>query len=367
MNNNENLFLRYGYSVAETNERLTSIWSDIFEGPNRFYTEVAPDMAYVVDTGNDDVRSEGMSYGMMLAVQYDQQNVFDRLWKWAMTYMYMEDGKHAHYFAWSVDPSGTKNHFGPAPDGEEFFAMALFFASNRWGDKAGIFHYSEQARRLLHYCVHKGEKDDELPMWERTNHLIKFIPEVNFTDPSYHVPHFYEQFAQYANEEDQLFWQEAARASREHLKLAMHAETGLNPEYAHYDGRPYEQSDHYHFYSDAYRTALNIAVDSQWYGKNQVLCDRLEKLQYFFAVTAAGKEDMIYTVEGENTGAPVLHPIGLLATLAAASAAIPEAPYAKMFVDRFWQTPLRKGKRRYYDNFLYAFSFLVLSGNYNIY
>ena len=36
-------------------------------------------------------------------------------------------------------------------------------------------------------------------------------------------------------------------------------------------------------------------------------------------------------------------------------------------VDRFWNTPLRTGDRRYYDNFLYLFAMLALSGNYRIY
>jgi oligosaccharide reducing-end xylanase len=58
---------------------------------------------------------------------------FDRLWKWTKTYMYLETGTHQGYFAWSCGLDGKKNSQGPAPDGEEYFAMALFFASRRWG------------------------------------------------------------------------------------------------------------------------------------------------------------------------------------------------------------------------------------------
>mgnify|MGYP000066443930 CR=1 FL=1 len=35
----------------------------------------------VMEDGNADVRSEGMSYGMMIAVQLDHQAEFDRLWQ----------------------------------------------------------------------------------------------------------------------------------------------------------------------------------------------------------------------------------------------------------------------------------------------
>lgn len=362
-----NVLLAYGYSQEQIDERLALIWHEIFEGPNKFYFEVDSDSAYIVDTGNGDVRTEGMSYGMLLAIQYNRKDVFDRLWNWTMTNMFMKTGRHANYFAWSVHPNGIKNSDGPAPDGEEFFALALFFARNRWGDGEGIYQYSQHARNLLSYCIHKGGRYEGLPMWNIENKLIKFVPEVEFSDPSYHVPHFYEQFALYANEEDRLFWKEAAQASRAYLKKALHEETGLNAEYADYQGHPCEESGHGYFFSDAYRTALNVAVDSQWYGRDAVLCQRLEKLQAFFATTAKGNEYTIYTIEGKSVEEPILHPVGLLATNAAASAAIMDAPFARKFVAQFWETPLRTGERRYYDNFLYAFSFLVLSGNYNIY
>lgn len=56
----------------------------------------------------------------------------------------------------------------------------------------------------------------------------------------------------------------------------------------------------------------------------------------------------------------------MIATNAQASLAA-NGPYAKECVERFWNTPLRKGERRYYDNCLYLFALLALSGNYRIY
>lgn len=97
--------------------------------------------------------------------------------------------------------------------------MALFFASKRWGDGEGIFNYSKEARAILRECLHQGEDGKGgAPMWEKSNHLIKFVTECDWSDPSYHLPHFYELFALWADEEDRLFWKEAAKASREYLK-----------------------------------------------------------------------------------------------------------------------------------------------------
>ena len=43
------------------------------------------------------------------------------------------------------------------------------------------------------------------------------------------------------------------------------------------------------------------------------------------------------------------------------------ASNGRFWLEKFWNTPLRKGDRRYYDNFLYLFAFLALSGEYRIY
>ena len=144
----------------------------------RFYHEAGADMGYMEDTGNHDVRTEGMSYGMMVCVQMNRKQEFDRLWKWVRTYMYIEDGPGKNYFVWSCAVDGTRNADGPAPDGEEYCAMALFFASKRWGDGEGIFNYSSEARAILRECVHKGEPGHPgEPMW---NHL-SYIMYVNRT------------------------------------------------------------------------------------------------------------------------------------------------------------------------------------------
>ena len=189
-----NIWKEIGISDAQVEERLSQLISTFFyDEKERLYFPVGDDMAYIEDTGNNDARTEGMSYGMMLCVQLDMKEEFDRIWKWAKTYMYMEEGENEGYFAWSCQTDGTKNSYGPAPDGEEYFAMALFFASHRWGDGEGIFAYEKEAKELLRACIHKGENGRPgEPMWNRENKQILFVPGSPFTDPSYHLPHFYE-------------------------------------------------------------------------------------------------------------------------------------------------------------------------------
>ena len=368
-----NIFKELGFTETEIEKKLEDAYQTIFYGPKeeRFYHEFGDDMAYFEDTGNHDARTEGMSYGMMMCVQKDWKKEFDRLWKFAKTFMWMEDGENSGYFAWSVQTNGTKNSYGPAPDGEEYFAMALFFASNRWGDGEGIYNYSKEARAILHECIHKGENGTPgHPMWEPSNKMIKFVPNCDFTDPSYHLPHFYELFALWSNEEDREFWREAAKVSRKYLQKACHPVTGLAPEYAYYDGRPYMRDNRERYYSDAYRVPANIGLDYAWFAADPWQCECAEKIQRFFCETVKGRADMVYELDGTIIEEKALHPVAIIATNAQASLAGSKeqfpGKYQRECMELFWNTPLRKGDRRYYDNCLYLFALLALSGNYRI-
>lgn len=78
-----NLFAELGYKETDINAKITSVFNDLFSGPNKIYFEVGDSLAYISDLKNHDVRTEGMSYGMMIAVQFDRQDIFDRLWRWS--------------------------------------------------------------------------------------------------------------------------------------------------------------------------------------------------------------------------------------------------------------------------------------------
>lgn len=372
-----NAFVEAGYDKDIVEKRKEELFQILFYGneDERIYHPVGDDMGYIEDTGNHDVRTEGMSYGMMMCVQMDKKEEFDCLWKWAKTYMFMTEGRNAGYFAWSCQVNGTKNFYGAAPDGEEFFAMALFFAAHRWGNGEGIYDYQHEAESLLHTCIHKGEVDGNgRAMWDRNNKLIRFVSEVDFSDPSYHLPHFYELFGRWTADEDRSFFLEAAKASREYLKKACHPVTGLSTEYAEFDGTPYrlikeEWGGYRHdwYYSDAYRTIANIALDYAWFAADEWEVEEVNRLQRFFCETLSESlRDRIYEIDGTVLDEKALHPIAIVATNAQASL-ISEEENAYSCIHQFWKTELRTGNRRYYDNCLYFFAYLALSGNYRIY
>ena len=89
------------------------------------------------------------------------------------------------------------------------------------------------------------------------------------------------------------------------------------------------------------------------------------RLQDFFA-----KQDLqdlrAYELDGTPQTEPAMHPTAILAVLGAASISS-KSEHREKFLRIFAETPLRKGVRRYYDNCLYFFCLLMLTGNYRIY
>ena len=131
--------------------------------------------------------------------------------------------------------------------------------------------------------------------------------------------------------------------------------TGLCPEYAWYDGRPYElETDvfgrHDWYYSDAYRTIANIALDYEWFGREagyEWEKNTAARLQHFFCETVKDTPDGVYAVDGTILEEKALHPVAITATNAQASLAgdVPLDGDALDCVRKFWETPLRTGSQ----------------------
>ena len=371
--NYRNLFKEYGYSEAEINEKVESTWQKLFYGSEekgkeeRIYYPVGDDMAYIYTADTDDVRSEGMSYGMMICVQMNKKAEFDRLWKWAKTYMQHKDGEFKGYFAWQMHTDGSKMSNTPASDGEEYFATALLFASARWGDGEGIYNYKAEAQSILDAMLHQADDKQGVNMFDSTHKMPVFCPlgdAATYTDPSYHLPAFYEVWAIEADKDNE-FWSEAAEASRQHFKDATYPTTGLGPDYSEYDGRPKNHYEHKDFRYDAWRIAGNIACDYAWWARDDWAVTHANRLQSFFYDKGVESYGSLWTIDGTKEYTTD-HSPGLVAMNATASLAA-STQKAWAFVENFWNTSPTTGKYRYYDGCLYMMGLLHCSGNFRIY
>jgi oligosaccharide reducing-end xylanase len=379
------LFAEAGHSQSEISAKIDAAYQQLFHGDPANQSVVFPagknangPLLYLTDWNNHDVRTEGMSYGMMIAVQLDKKAEFDALWNWAKTYMYVADPNHpSHgYFSWSCKTDGTPNEETPAPDGEEYFVMSLYFAAGRWGSGAGIYDYKSQADELLATMRHHPEKSGPTKLGPRTvaaevnedAKMIRFVPSItrgDFTDPSYHLPAFYELWARWGPPEDRAFWAQAADASRAFFSKTTNPKTGLAPAYANFDGTPrttrFPQSAIFGY--DSWRTASNWSVDWSWWRKapqEQQLSDRIQSFFSSQGLTTYGDK---YSLDGDVMES--IHAPGLVATNAVASLASTD-PRAKEFVKALWDMPVPSGQLRYYDGMLYMLSMLHCSGRFRI-
>lgn len=359
---------------AAVKARLDSAFQQLFYGDDRsdrVYYPSGTDMAYVVDVANNDVRTEGMSYGMMIAVQLDRKAEFDRLWKWAKTFMQFGSGPHKGYFAWHCRTGGTLLDSTAASDGEEWFVMSLYFASARWGEGNGIYAYRAEADRILHTMLHKEDEPGHgkvTNMFNAEKKLVAFVPSAggnSFTDPSYQLPHFYELWSRWGAK-DNRFWCDAAAASRRLLKAAAHPATGLSPDYSAFDGIPVAgwRGGHEDFRFDAWRVAMNTAMDWLWFEKDPWQVEQSNRLLDFFHSQGTGSYGNQFTLDGKKLGND--HSTGLVAMNAVAGLASTNAN-RKEFVRELWNTRVPSGHYRYYDGMLYLLGLLQVSGNFRIY
>jgi endo-1,4-beta-D-glucanase Y len=467
-----NLFAEIGKSDAEIKAKVDQAYKQLFEGDLKTQRLFIPagtnengPLAYIPDIQHTDVRSEGMSYGMMIAVQMNKKEAFDALWNWSHTYMYHADTNHptCGYFSWEMNYDGTAISEGAAPDGEEYYSMSLLFAANRWGNGKGIYDYKTMAHKILTDMVHRqsggngrmnnaGRKipspripadpyemgtvyvqmsdytsDTNAPQGGRrgggmrgfggmdgggtnfaggrfggfgggTNQfgtnfaagrrggfggfggmgggggrggaprmnnmvdldykMIRFVAGAGNTDPSYHLPAFYELWARWGPSEDSQLWYDAAQASRDLYVKVANPVTGLCPNQCAFDG-----SSGSYFMEDAWRCSMNWSVDWNWFQKDprqQVLSDNIQK----FFESKGDKYNDHWVLDGSQSRRN-RHSPGLVATVGVASLAATDKDRARKFAEDLWNLDVPSSLVfRYYDGLLYMMCMLNASGQF---
>jgi oligosaccharide reducing-end xylanase len=377
-----NLFLEAGYKQSDIDSKLAKAYFDIFEGPRKIYFAVGDTMAYVSDVKNNDVRTEGLSYGMMVAVQLNKKDVFDRLWRWSKAYLQHQSGPGKGYFAWSINPKTLKhNSEGSASDGEFYFITDLLFAANRWGNKSGINYYAE-ARRILDAMWAKDGTGGTMHLINVAHKQITFTPDkfgYEWTDPSYHLPAFFEIWAEYARDGKEQFYRDCADTARIFLHRACHPITGLNADYTEFSGSPHStQWMPAAFRYDSWRVPMNIAMDYSWFAKDKDWQqDYAKRIQDFLFSKGINTFEDQFNLDGSQPDfilqaggyRKLRHSLGLVAT-AASTSIIGTQKHCWRFIDALWNAKLEPYSDGYfdpyYDGLLYLFSLMHLSGNYQI-
>jgi oligosaccharide reducing-end xylanase len=377
-----NVFLDAGYSSAAIEAKVNNTYKDLFEGPHKVYFEVADSMGYVSDLKNHDARTEGLSYGMMIAVQLDKKDVFDRIWRWSKKYLQHQEGVREGYFAWSINPATMKkNSEGTASDGELYFVTDLLFAANRWGNHTGIDYHGE-AQHILDEMWKKDGKDGIYNLINTQHKIITFTPEgnnYNWTDPSYQLPAFLEIWAMYAGDGHEEFYRDCADSARAFLHRACDVVTGLNTDYTEFSGGPHSTSwMPAAFRYDSWRVPMNIAMDYNWFHKDTTWQRNYAKqFQAFLVSKGVDSFEDQFNLDGSRPDyvlqaggyKKLRHSLGLVATAATATLMF-NKDRSFEFVRALWNAKLEPYGDGYfdpyYDGLLYLFALMHLSGKYRI-
>jgi endo-1,4-beta-D-glucanase Y len=375
-----NMFVESGQTTTDVSNKMNQLWNQYFVTGDSatqrlFYNayNAGPDMAFILDVGDNDIRSEGQSYGMMICLQLNHQTEFNKLWKFAKTFSQHPQGtNNAGLFAWHLNSTYPYSPIdqNPAPDGEEYYVTSLLFAAKRWGNGTGIYNYQAQADSILGNMINKG-----LPSLEGCpTSLIDTVQQevifancgssAIFTDPSYHLPAFYQIWATDASSNNQL-WANMAARSRTYLwPGASNPSSGLMADYSEFNGTPENQPPHNNFEYDAWRTIMNMAVDQTWFKQDSTTIVPLINNQLNFFKTKPGYPSL-WSWDGTSS-LTTDHSPGLIGCNAAGTLVSRDSS-AWAFIDEAWNTPIPSGQYRYYDGLLYMMSFMHLSGNFKIY
>jgi endo-1,4-beta-D-glucanase Y len=309
---------------------------------------------------------------MMIAVQMDKKEKFDRLWKFSKTHMQHTIDNRRGYFRWVVNTDGSNKDQNTAPDGEIYFVTALYFASVRFGDGTGIYNYRAEADYILEQIMNKGWPHNNI-IGSVTNMFnpdkkVCYVPygsSSEFTDPSYFLPGFYEVWAIMANTNND-YWRDAATVARDYLQTAAHPVTGLMPDYANYDGTPRNQGEKMHFVVDAWRCIMNVAMDYNWFKKDSRQKDLSMRIQSFFHGEGMYTYWSGYQLDGTPLPGKNHQSVGLVACNAVGSLASDDA-IAWEFIHALWNRAPTTGRYRYYDGMLQMMSLLHVAGEFKVY
>lgn len=333
----ENLFITLGSQTqAASDAKITAMWNQFFSPSNAntlFYTGPGTGEAYIKDVADNDVRTEGQSYGMMIALQLNHQTEFDELWAFAKNHMYNSQNKQ---YEWHVTTSGASaGASGGAPDGDEWFAASLVFAHYRWGDTSGKYNYGTEAQAVLDLVRTQD--------FDQTNEIVQYYEgagdTANGTDGSYMLPAFYQTWACF-DTANATFWNNATANTRMFFHMIA-ASNGVIPDQSSFTGAATNSGG-----DDKLRCVANIMSDHNFFN-----ADPWQTMTYApaYAMTEASG----------NFSTAQLSCNALLGFGLPAAQGTP-------FVTKLWNVAIPTGQERYYDGVLYSLALLHVSGTFHL-
>jgi len=361
-----------GQTDAAITAKINAAFNQLFHGDSNqaIYVEVGSDQAFIVDVlHGSEIRTEGMGLGMMVAVELNKTDEFNRLWTYAKANLEVGSGSNQGYFNSFCDPADAST---PTPCldpfGFEQFVMALLLANDRWGS-SGAINYGADALALFHTMRHKeddnggGVVDGVTDMFDPSVMLTLAFPDdsaAGETRPSVEMPGYY---ALWAEATADSFWSGAASAGRMFWQQAANGTTGFMPVRAKFDGTPLATWNT--FVPEAYRAQINVAIDQIWSGGAAWNVTESNRLLSFFSGQGINTYGTAYSLDGTMTLNPAREPSLWVANGISAIASTNTDRTA--YVNAVWGMDIPTGNPRYYAGIVQLVGLLMLGGQFQVY
>lgn len=356
---------------SEIDAKIEGAFNQLFHGnadTQAVYFPVGANEAEIRDIYHNDVRTEGQSLGMMIAVQLGRRDEFDRLWRHAKSSLAADGANEGYYDSYCDTADGLLSVQCIDPFGMQQFAMSLIFAHGRWGSDDAI-DYESDVLELLDVMRTKEERnggvvDGVTNVFNAETALVPHEPKSSaamFTRPSIELPAYYTLWAQATGD---AFWNQAADAGRTYLKSATNATTGLMPLRAYMDGSPVTGAGWDAFRHEAYRNELNFALDQIWIGTDPWVVTEADRLIAFFFAEGIETYGKAYTLDGMELDS--MRETALVVTNGTVAGIATRSERAQ-FIQAVWDLPTPEGPVRYYAGLMDMLALLVLGGRFQVY
>jgi endo-1,4-beta-D-glucanase Y len=309
--------------------------------------------------------SEGIAYGMIIAVMIDDQALFDAFYGYALCF----ENKNG-LMDWYIAPDGeSRLGVGGATDSDEDIAWALVMAHRQWGGRGALADsYLTCAKRQIERVWECEVDHDRYP-----NMLLPGDDwrGKNVFNPSYFAPQQYRVFAEVSGNSG---WHNVIDRGYQIIEASLNSangnrDNGLVPAWCDAAGTPVEAfpgaMTNYQY--DSARLPFRIGQD---WAKSRDPRARayVARTSAFFAGIGANEIVDGYTLRGEPAPDPRAarpNPGSAVFVGAAAVGAMHDARY-QAFIDSAYdrvKTGTLLARSRYYNHSWTVLSLLMLSGN----
>ncbi|GHV12804.1 hypothetical protein AGMMS49938_06100 [Fibrobacterales bacterium] len=240
-----------------------------------------------------DAVSEGVGYGMLLALYSDDQTYFDKIYTASKKY-YLNACN-----GWRKPANGGNTESGSASDADEDIGAALIFADKL--QKKGIWetssiNYATEAQGVLD-CIHNYIRPDG------------GFPPGNSWDPGYNVGYFspawYRIFKKFDSNSGHD-WQKVIDKSYSVIEATSSYDIGMVPDWSGHDGAMGGGGYNTYlsgkaFFKDAIRVLWRIANDAIWFDEPRAKTF-LQNSVKFINEKGGASASNFYQLEGANKG-----------------------------------------------------------------